>query len=206
MAGKIRQSFRNGCFATANPAEREAGGVFMLPKFTLELSSEAIRLLFDLNGEPCVLGDVTPSSKHLASEMAALRLLATEISKPPILTTTVVPREHVLYETVKLVFDQEVTAPKVIDYICKETQLDKDGICVDWVVDGSALHIAAVEKLTLLEAGDFAKQHGFVASVFTSYVSTDKFPRMPVFLDPKSPKKLRFTKGQEGFPQHQDGE
>lgn len=178
----------------------------MLPKFTLELSSEAIRLLFDLNGEPCVLGDVTPSSKHLASEMAALRLLATEISKPPIVTTTVVPREHVLYETVKLIFDQEVTAPKVIDYICKETQLDKDGICVDWVVDGSALHIAAVEKLTLLEAGDFAKQHGFVASVFTSYVSTDKFPRMPVFLDPKSPKKLRFTQGQEGFPQHQDGE
>ena len=178
----------------------------MLPKFTLELSSEAIRLLFDLNGEPCVLGDVTPSSKHLASEMEALRLLATGLSNPPIVTTTVVPRGHVLYEKVKLVFDQEVTEPKVIDYICKEAQLDKDGICVDWVVDGSHLHIAAIEKLTLLEAGDFAKQHGFVAAVFTSYVSTDKFPRMPVFLDPNSPKKLRFTKGQEDFRQHQDGE
>ena len=178
----------------------------MLPKFTLELSSEAIRLLFDLNGEPCVLGDVTPSSKHLASEMAALRLLATEISKPPIVTMTVVPRKHVMYETVKLIFDQEVTTPKIIDYICKETHLNKDDICVDWVVDGSALHIAAVEKLTLLEAGDFAKQHDFVAAVFTSYVSTDKFPRMPVFHDPTSRKKPRFAPRQEGFRQHQDGE
>jgi len=178
----------------------------MLPKFTLELSSEAIRLLFDLNGEPCVLGDVTPSSKHLASEMAALRLFATGISEPPIVTTTVVPRGHVLYETVKLVFDQEVTEPKVIDYICKEAQLDKDGICVDWVADGSHLHIAVIEKLTLLEAGDFAKQHGFVTAVFTSYVSTDKFPRMPVFLDPNSPKKLQFTQHQEGLQQHQVGE
>ncbi|WP_375572784.1 hypothetical protein ABWH93_06715 [Seohaeicola saemankumensis] len=178
----------------------------MQPKFTLELSSEAIRLLFDLNGEPCVLGDVSPSSKQLVSEMAALRLLATEISKPPIVTMAVVPRGHVLYETVKLVFDQEVTEAKVIDYICKEAQLDKDGICVDWVVDGSHLHIAAIEKLTLLEAGDFAKQHGFVAAVFTSYVSTDKFPRMPVFLEPNSPKKLRFTMRQEDFRRHQDGE
>lgn len=178
----------------------------MLPKFTLELSTEAIRLLFDLNGEPCVLGDVTPSSKHLASEMAALRLLATEISKPPIVTTTVVPRQHVMYETVKLIFDQEVTTPKILDYICKETHLNKDDICVDWVVDGSALHIAAVEKLTLLEAGDFAKQHDFVAAVFTSYVSTDKFPRMPVFHDPASRKKPRFAPRQEGFRQQQDGE
>lgn len=177
----------------------------MLPKFTLELSSEAIRLLFDLNGEPCVLGDVTPSSKHLASEMAALRLLATGISEPPIVTTTVVPRGHVLYETVKLIFDQEVTETKVIDYICKDAQLDKEGICVDWVVDGSHLHIAAVEKLTLLEASKFARQHGFVAALFTSYVSTDKFPRTPVFLDPNSPKKLRFTQRQKDLRQHQVG-
>jgi len=74
------------------------------------------------------------------------------------------------------------------------------------VADGSHLHIAVIEKLTLLEAGDFAKQHGFVTAVFTSYVSTDKFPRMPVFLDPNSPKKLQFPQHQEGLQQHQVGE
>lgn len=188
MVGKIRQSFRNGYFATANAAERLAGGVFMLPKFTLELSSEAIRLLFELHGKPCVIGDVTPSSKHLAAEMAALRLLAIGISKPPIVTTTVVPRGHVLYKRVKLDADQDVTEREVIDYICRTTQLTKDGICVDWVVEESAIHIAAIEKLTLLEAGAFAKQYGFVAAVFTSYVPTGQFPRQPAFCDPNSPK------------------
>jgi hypothetical protein len=185
---------------------KQASGVFVLPKFTLELSAEAIRLLFDLHGQPCVIGDVTPSSKHLASEMAALRFIATGISKPPIVTTTVVPRGHVLYKTVKLDADQDVTEREVIDYICRTTQLTKDGICVDWVVDGFAIHIAAIEKLTLLEAGDFAKQHGFVTDVFTSHSLTGQFPRQPVFNDPRTPKRPSFMPRQEPPRQHQDGQ
>jgi hypothetical protein len=193
MAGKIRQSFCNGYFTTANAAEQQVGGVFMLPKFMLELSPEAIRLLFELNGEPCVIGDVTPSVKNLASAMAALRYLATRISKPPIVTMTSVPRGYVLYKTVKGDLAQDVTEQEVIDYICRVAQLSKDAICVDWVVDGSIIHIAAIEKLTLLEAGDFSKQHGFVTAVFTSYVPTGKFPRKPVFRDPNPPTPLRLT-------------
>jgi hypothetical protein len=178
----------------------------MQPKFTLELSSEAIRLLFELHGEPCVIGDVTPSSKHLAAEMAALRLLAIGISKPPIVTTTVVPRGYVLYKTVKLDADQDVTEREVIDYICRKTQLTKDCIFVDWVVEESAIHIAAIEKRTLLEAGDFAKQHGFVTDVFTSHSLTGQFPRQPVFNDPRTPKRPSFMPRQEPPWQHQDGQ
>ncbi len=153
----------------------------MLPKFTLELSPESVRLLFELHGEPCVIGDVTPSRKDLASAMAALRYLATRISKPPIVTMTSVPHGYVLYKTVKGDLAQDATEQEVIDYICRVAQLSKDVICVDWVLDGSVIHIAAIEKLTLLEAGDFAKQHGFDTAVFTSYVPTGKFPRKPVF-------------------------
>ncbi len=165
----------------------------MLPKFTLELSPEAIRLLFELHGEPCVIGDVTPSSKDLESAMASLRYLATRISKPPIFTMTSVPRGYVLYKRLTIDLAQDVTEQEVIDYICRDTQLSKDVICVDWVVDGSAIHIAAIEKLTLLEAGDFAKQHGFVTAVFTSYAPTGKFPRKPVFRDPNPLKPPRLT-------------
>ena len=189
MASKIRQSFRDGYFTTGNAAEHQVGGVFMLPKFTLELSPEAIRLLFELHGEPCVIGDVTPSSKDLASAMAALHCLATRISKPPIVTMTSVPCGYVLYKRLKADLAHDITEQEMIDYICRDTQLSKDAICVDWVVDGSVIHIAAIEKLTLLEAGDFAKQHGFVTAVFTSNVPTGKFPRKPVFRD-ESPLRL----------------
>lgn len=115
--------------------------------------------------------------------MAALLGLAARISKPPIVTTIVVPREHVLYKTVNVDRVQDVTTQEIIEYICGVTQLAKDAICVDWVVVGSAVQIAAVEKQTLMEAGEFAKRHGFVTDVFTSYVLPGQFPRQPVFHD-----------------------
>ena len=185
---------------------KQASGVFVLPKFTLELSTEAIRLLFDLHGQPCVIGDVTPSSRHLDHQMAALLGLAARLSKPPIVTTIVVPREHVLYKTVNVDRVQDVTTQEIVDYICGVTELTKDAICVDWVVAGSAVHIAAVEKLTLLEAGEFAKRHGFVTDVFTSHVLTGQFPRQPVFNDPRTPKRPSFMPRQQHPRQYQDGQ
>ena len=176
---------------------KQASGVFVLPKFILELSTDAIRLLFDLHGQPCVIGDVTPSSRHLDHQMAALLGLAARLSKPPIVTTIVVPREHVLYKTVNVDRVQDVTTQEIVDYICGVTQLTKDAICVDWVVAGSAVHIAAVEKLTLLEAGEFAKRHGFVTDVFTSYALTGQFPRQPVFHDSNTLKLPSFMQRQK---------
>jgi hypothetical protein len=145
------------------------------------LSTEAIRLLFDLHGQPCVIGDVTPSSRHLAAQMAALLGLATRISKPPIVTTIVVPREHVLYTKLDVDRAQDINTKVIIEYICSVTQLAKEVICVDWVVVGSVVHIAAVETQTLTEADEFAKRHGFVTDVFTSHALTGQFPRQPMF-------------------------
>jgi len=185
---------------------KQASGVFVLPKFTLELSTEAIRLLFDLHGQPCVIGDVTPSSRHLDHQMAALLGLASRLSKPPIVTTIVVPREHVLYKTLHVDLTVEFSEHQIVDYICGVTELTKDAICVDWVVVGSAVQIAAVEKLTLAEAGDFAKRHGFVTDVFTSHVPTGQFPRQPVFNDPRTPQRSSFMPRQQPPRQYQDGQ
>ncbi|ARU01869.1 hypothetical protein [Yoonia vestfoldensis] len=185
---------------------KQASGVFVLPKFTLELSTEAIRLLFDLHGQPCVIGDVTPSSRHLDHQMAALLGLAARLSKPPIVTTIVVPREHVLYKTLYVDLTVDLSEHQIVDYICGVTELTKDAICVDWVVVGSAVHIAAVEKLTLLEAGEFAKRHGFVTDVFTSHALTGQFPRQPVFNDPRTLKRPSFMPRQQHPRQYQDGQ
>jgi hypothetical protein len=185
---------------------KQASGVFVLPKFTLELSTEAIRLLFDLHGQPCVIGDVTPSSRHLDHQMAALLGLAARLSKPPIVTTIVVPREHVLYKTLHVDLTVEFSEHQVVDYICGVTELTKDAICVDWVVVGSAVQIAAVEKLTLAEAGDFAKRHGFVTDVFTSHVPTSQFPRKPMFHDSNTLKLPSFMQRQEHPRQYQNGQ
>lgn len=156
----------------------------MHPQFTLDLSLEAIRLLYDLHGEPCVIGDVAAFGDDLPVRMAKLLSLAAKLSTPPIGTTLVVPREHVLYRTVRLDMAREVQEQDVIEFICREQQFNKDEICVDWVIDGSEIHIAAVEKLTLLEANDFAQQHGFVPTLFTSSVRNGKFPRKPRFSVP----------------------
>ena len=157
----------------------------MHPQFTLDLSLEAIRLVYDLHGEPCVIGDVAAFGDDLPVRMGKLLSLAAKLSTPPIATTTVVPREHVLFRTVRLNMVREVEEQEVIEFVCREQQLNKDEICVDWVVDGSEIHIAAVEKFTLLEANDFAQQHGFVPTLFTCSVRTSKFPRKPRFPVPK---------------------
>lgn len=185
---------------------KQASGVIVLPKFTLELSTEAIRLLFDLHGQPCVIGDVTPSNRHLDHQMAALLGLAARLSKPPIVTTIVVPREHVLYKTLHIELTVALSEHQIVDYICGVTQLAKDDICVDWVVVGSAVQIAAVEKLTLLEAGEFAQRHGFVTDVFTSHALTGQFPRQPVFHDPRTPKRPSFMPRQQHPRQYQGGQ
>ena len=153
--------------------------------------------MFDLRGQPCVIGDVTPSSLHLAAQMAALLGLATRISKPPIVTTIVVPREHVLYTKLNVDLTIGLSERQIVDYICGVSQLTKDAICVDWVVAGSGVHIAAVEKLTLLEAGEFARRHGFVTDIFTSHAPTGQYPRQPVFNDPRTPKRPSFMQRQE---------
>lgn len=162
-------------------AEDQAGAVSMHPQFTLDLALEAIRLLYDLHGEPCVIGDVAVFGDDLPLRMTKLLSLAAKLSTPPIPTTTVVPREHVLYRTLQLDMAREVEERDVLDFVCRELQLNKDEICVDWVIDGSEIHIAAVEKLTLLEANDFAQKHGFVPTLFTSSVRNGKFPRKPRF-------------------------
>ena len=157
----------------------------MHAQFTLDLSLEAIRLLYDLHGAPCVIGDVAVFGDDLPVRMTKLLSLAAELSTPPIPTITAVPREHVLYRTVRLDMAREVQEQDVIEFICREQQFNKDEICVDWVIDGSEIHIAAVEKLTLLEANDFAQKHGFVPTLFTSSVRNGKFPRNPRFPVPK---------------------
>lgn len=157
----------------------------MHPQFTLDLSFGAIRLLYELHGEPCVLGDVAAFGDDLPARMAELRSLAATLSTPPIATTLVVPREHVLYRAVRLNIAREMEERDVLELVCREQQLNKDELCVDWVVNGSEVHIAAVEKLTLLEAHDFARQHRFVPTSFTSSVRNSKYPRKPRFPVPK---------------------
>ena len=157
----------------------------MHPQFTLDLSLEAIRLLYDLHGQPCVIGDVAAFGDDLPVRMAKLLSMAAKLSTPPIATTLVVPREHVLYRTVRRDTAREVQEQDVIEFTCRDQQFNKDEICVDWVSDGSKIHIAAVEKLTLLEANDFAQKHGFVPILFTSSVRNSKYPRKPRFPVPK---------------------
>ncbi|PXW65580.1 hypothetical protein C7964_11919 [Loktanella sp. PT4BL] len=157
----------------------------MHPQFTLDLSFGAIRLLYDLHGEPCVIGDVTAFGDDLPVRMVKLLSLAATLSTPPIATTLVVPREHVLYRKVRLNIDRDVEERDVLEFVSREQQFNKDELCVDWVVDGSEVYIAAVEKLTLLEADDFARQHGFVPTLFTSSVRNSKYPRKPRFPVPK---------------------
>jgi hypothetical protein len=113
--------------------------------------------------------------------MAALLGLATRISKPPIVTTIVVPREHVLYTKLNVDLTIGLSERQIVDYICGVSQLTKDAICVDWVVAGSVVHIAAVETQTLTEADEFAKRHGFVTDIFTSHAPTGQYPRQPMF-------------------------
>ena len=157
----------------------------MHPQFTLDLSFGAIRLLYDLHGEPCVIGDVAAFGDDLPARMAKLCSLAATLSTPPMATTLVIPRELVLYRTVRLNMAREVEKGDVLEFVCREQQLNKDELCVDWVVDESEVHIAAVEKLTLLESHDFARQHGFVPTLFTSSVRNSKYPRKPRFPVPK---------------------
>lgn len=153
----------------------------MWSEFTLDLSPEAVRLLYDWNGQPCVLGDVTPSSRKLVEEMAELLSLACQISRPPIVTTIVIPRGLVLYRTMKLDTDRAATEQQVIGHICKETKLTVDDLCVDWVQEEAEVRIAAIEVLTLMEAAKFAEGHGFVPHIVTSHAPKNRFPRKPRF-------------------------
>lgn len=134
--------------------------------FALETSNEAIRLLYDLKGEPTVLGDASTSDPQLNEKMTELHAIAQRLVKCTVLATIVLPTEYVLFQALSARFSSQADQDWEVEKILLEKQLKREDVSVHCRQTAERLYVAIVERQTLREAARFAAAHRFWASRF----------------------------------------
>lgn len=159
--------------------------------FTLDLSKPTIRLLYNLYGAPTVIGDITIADRLVPDKLERLRSLANRLCSEPLLTTVIVPSEHVMFRMIPPRTKAKTPMEAAITYLSQDQQLDLNELYIDAFTDGTDYFFAAIEWKTLQEAREFAREHGFTANQFTANPPRYSFPRPPSFQWKALPLKLQ---------------
>jgi hypothetical protein len=152
----------------------------MTPTFALDLALDGIRLLYRADGGWTVMGDVALEDPALSARLAALRTEAEALAPGAVATELVIPPCQIRYATLPapdMAPDDASVHAAALDL----TPLDPEDLVVDWELEGDRLRLALVDRVTLMEAEDFAEAHGYNPVAFSARPSSDQFPRAPWF-------------------------
>ncbi|WP_120501718.1 hypothetical protein [Roseovarius sp. EL26] len=154
----------------------------MKPNFTLSLSLNGICLTHLSDGEQEIVGTVSLDSKFLASELANLRETAQGVSTDTIATRLIVPNDQIRY----LSTDPHGASETDLTEIARQTLTGATPYAIydlayDYCIDAGVLRIAAVARETLLEAENFAIEHGFNPVEFGAEPDSNDFRGSPNF-------------------------
>lgn len=154
----------------------------MKPNFALSLSFEGIGLLHRSFPGWHRVGEVALDSSDLAGELEVLRETAQQINGQVLTSKVVIPNEQIKYLSLELTLaDEEQRTEAVLKALEGATPYPVDQLVYDWSADGDITQIAAVAKETLVEAEDFACDHGFGPVCFVAIPPTDQFSGEPFF-------------------------
>ncbi|MCB2130012.1 MAG: hypothetical protein KDE03_13270 [Rhodobacteraceae bacterium] len=156
----------------------------MKPGFALDLRQETIRLLHRTRRGWLEVGNANLDAPDLGDELAVLRRTALGLSPSGIATKLILPESQLLFTEVPVRSAVRGDQHREIGLTLEGmTPYALDDLVFDWSATGQqgVVSVAAVARVTLAEAEDFAVAHGFNPVSFVAHPGQRTFAGEPFF-------------------------
>ncbi|MEX0364908.1 MAG: hypothetical protein AB3N22_02485 [Ruegeria sp.] len=153
----------------------------MKPGFALSLSIEGISLLHRAEGGWRSVGNVPVDTADLNGAMHKLRERALELADD-LRCKVIIPNDQIRYLSVETGDQPDDERQFLIEAeVATATPYELDKLVFDTVDEGSRTYVAAVTRMTLIEATGFAVQYGFEPVSYVAIPEPEEFPGEPFF-------------------------
>ncbi len=150
----------------------------MKPNFSLDLAHDGVRLLHLGPDGSRVVGSVAFDDPQADTRLADLRAEAVELGGGDLATQLIVPASEILFTRIECAAEPGAVRA-AMDGL---TPYDVGELVVDWRRAGEGkVVVAAVARVTLVEAETFAAAHGFNPQSFTAKAKRGLFRSRPKF-------------------------
>lgn len=154
----------------------------MKPQFALKFTDTSIMLLHRAAGNWAEVGETPIDTPDLAAAMAKLRDAALKLAPDGFTSELIIPDSQILYTEITPTGAPDADRSGIIaQALARQTPYRADEIAFDWLESEDSIKVAAVARLTLQEAEDFARQHGFNPARFTAAPDQATFAKAPQF-------------------------
>lgn len=154
----------------------------MKPSFALDLSQEKLALLHRTGQGWVSVGEVALDDPALDQRLAMLRRTATGLAPHGLATKLILPASQILYTEVEAPGpDRASRRRQIADALEGLTPYGREDLAFDWSRNGRRVQVAAVARLTLREAEDFAEAHRFNPVCFVAIPEPGQFAGEPFF-------------------------
>lgn len=153
----------------------------MVSNFALLLSQDGIKLAYRTDTVWTEVGTVPLNEPDLASTLEALRKKGEILNGGAFSTKIVLPDDQVKYLTLSASDDDETRTAEIEAALERATPYLAEELAYDWEESDDGLNVAAVARVTLNEAEQFAVQHGFNPLGFVATPDDKQFSVEPFF-------------------------
>ncbi|MCA0928683.1 hypothetical protein [Ruegeria profundi] len=156
----------------------------MKPAFALSFSATGISVHHQSDSDWYCVGEVALDAPDLNAQLFALRDRAFALENN-LTCQIIIPADQVRFLSVEA--DAQSQSENAEQTLADATPYSVDELVFDSATIGPTTHIAAVTRQTLIEAQDFATEHGFVPVQITTESAPEDFPAKPMFPVPDIP-------------------
>lgn len=154
----------------------------MKPRFALDLSNEAIRLLERQAEGWAEIGSADLSDPRLDRRLATLRSKAEAQAPDGFCTKLILPNSQILYMTLDAPGpDAQARRAQIRRALEGRTPYGVDDLTFDWSGSGPSVRVAVLANVTLDEAETFAEAYGFRPAAFVAVPQDGAFGGEPFF-------------------------
>lgn len=154
----------------------------MKPNFALNLSHDGISLLHRTPGGWHLIGETALDSFDFTETLEFLRQTAVELGGRGLATKLILPNSEILYTEIDAPGpSDEEREEQIKAALADRTPYEPSELSFDWRAKGAKVQVAAVARVTLDEAEDFAVEHRFNPVSFVAIPADDTFAGEPFF-------------------------
>ena len=154
----------------------------MKPRFALDLSNDAIRLLERQAEGWAEIGCADLSDPRLDRRLATLRSLAESLAPEGFCSKLILPNSQILYMTLAAPGpDAQARRIQIRRALEGRTPYAVDDLIFDWSGSGPSVRVAVLANVTLEEAETFAEAYGFRPAAFVAVPQDGTFGGEPFF-------------------------
>lgn len=155
----------------------------MRPNFALDFSLEDFRLLHrSPSNKWTVVGEIALDKPTLKEDVAFIRAKAIQLEGRKFTTKLIMPRQEILYETVRISqSDPRAATEQIEDELRRITPYKVSDLAYDCQFFGGRARLAVIVRKILEEAEAFAVEHGLNPLYFTATPESQQFSGEPDF-------------------------